>query len=311
MRKPQKLTEREKLSRRTLVLFAAPVLSFATMFCIGAGLDYLRFFQERALAEAVTAFLFGLPIGIALVWLALRREGVPLWRDPSLRDPSCLPSPSPNVLVHNGEHLTVKTRGWCYYVTAVWADPLKGGLTRIGAERGNLTAILRPSELRDRTNLDEFLKTATPQPDWNYRPFSIERTARTLGFVLLAVLGLVFVGLGGAAVWDNLDEGGYIPHDEMTIVYSPNWQNGEYKTCSTLNGNGGESPNRVTPPQNILCDGGVPSGRLEDGKVFNVRFWGKTYFKGKQPGEFLLWKCRKNDREDPAITCKQATEQSP
>lgn len=96
-----------------------------------------------------------------------------------------------------------------------------------------------------------------------------------------------------------------IPHDELTIVYSPDWQIGEYKTCSTLNGNGDKSPEHSTRPQNIFCEGGVPSGRPEDGKVFKVRFWGRTYIKSEPFEKYMLWNCRKNGGGDPSVTCEQ------
>ena len=122
--------------------------------------------------------------------------------------------------------------------------------------------------------------------------------ARGLGAVVL----LVLVGLGGLAIWDRLDGAGYVPHEEMTIVYSPDWHNGEYKICSTQNGNGYKSPEHSSTPQNILCDGGVPSGRLEDGKVFKVQFWGKTFIKTKPFETPLLWNCLKSDAY---IVCEQ------
>jgi hypothetical protein len=130
--------------------------------------------------------------------------------------------------------------------------------------------------------------------------------ARVIGVivpVLAAALGLV--------IWDRLDDTGHIPHDEMTIVYSPDWQIGEYKTCSTLNGNGYKSPEHSKRSQNILCDGGVPSGRLEDGKVLKVRFWGRTYRRSMPLETFLLWNCRKNGGGDSSITCAPDRERDP
>ncbi len=122
---------------------------------------------------------------------------------------------------------------------------------------------------------------------------------------ILRVFALVLAGaLAAVAIWDRLDQAGHIPHDELTIVYSPDWQNGEYKTCSTLSGNGYKSPEHFTRPQNILCDGGVPSGRLEDGKVFKVRFWGRTYIKTKPLETSLSWSCRRSSSDDPSIICK-------
>jgi curved DNA-binding protein CbpA len=123
----------------------------------------------------------------------------------------------------------------------------------------------------------------------------------------LATTLLLLAALGAFVAWRQLDNAGYIPRDEMTIVYSPNWQYGEYKACTTLNG---------AKQQNVLCDGGAPSGRIEDGKVFNVRFWGKTYDEGKPsvysgpsvaPAIFY-WNCRKNGGVSPSYTCKRASE---
>ena len=99
--------------------------------------------------------------------------------------------------------------------------------------------------------------------------------------------------------------GASAPSSEGTIVYSPDWQIGEYKTCSTLNGNGDKSPEHSTRPQNIFCEGGVPSGRPEDGKVFKVRFWGRTYIKSEPFEKYMLWNCRKNGGGDPSVTCEQ------
>jgi hypothetical protein len=126
-----------------------------------------------------------------------------------------------------------------------------------------------------------------------------------MGRVLMVIVFLLAGTLAGLAVWARLDKAGYVPHDERTIVYGPDWQNGEYKTCSTLNGNGYKSPEHSSRPQNILCDGGVPSGLLEDGKVFKVRFWGRTYVNTEPLETALLWDCRKNGKDDPAIACKQ------
>lgn len=116
---------------------------------------------------------------------------------------------------------------------------------------------------------------------------------------------LVLVGIAiwlGFWAYSDFDGRGWVPHDTMTTVYSPDWQYGEYKTCTTLNGY------KNTRAENILCDGGVPSGRLEDGKAFMVRFWGKTYDEAKPFENVSYWKCRRNDGDDPSITCEQAAE---
>jgi hypothetical protein len=143
---------------------------------------------------------------------------------------------------------------------------------------------------------------------WNdkYRQDFREQKTQEQGALVFVVLVIILVILvwGGTSLKDYLDESGRIFHDEMTTVYSPNWQYGEYKTCTTLNGG---------KPENILCDGGVPSGRIEDGKVFKVRFWGRTYVEGEpavggapnSAPTVFYWNCRKNEEGDPSITCKQ------
>lgn len=120
--------------------------------------------------------------------------------------------------------------------------------------------------------------------------------------VSVAWLSLVAMVLGGIALWSWLDNSGHIPHDEMAVVYSPEWQYGEYKRCTTVNG---------AKPQNLLCEGGVPSGRVEDGKEFDVRFWGRTHDEEKPAAggapdtalSLFYWNCRKNEGGDPSITC--------
>ncbi len=126
----------------------------------------------------------------------------------------------------------------------------------------------------------------------------------------LRVASVIILVTVGPFIWRNLDISGWVYHDEMTTVYSPDWQSGEYKTCTTLNG---------SVQQNILCDGGVPSGQVSDGKLFMVRFWGKTYDEaaphiGSGPDiapKMLVWNCRKNESGDPAITCHQTTGKQP
>ena len=121
---------------------------------------------------------------------------------------------------------------------------------------------------------------------------------------LAIVCGVLFVG---AVSWTWLNDAGYIYHDILTIVYSPDWQVGEYKTCTSVNG---------ALVSNVLCDGGVPSGRVEDGKRFNIRFHGRTFDKFEPdlskpdvaPAVFV-WKCRKNQTDDPSITCWRVSEE--
>jgi hypothetical protein len=133
----------------------------------------------------------------------------------------------------------------------------------------------------------------------------LARTLKDITLLFVSAIGVLVLMFVVILVPDRLDEAGYIPHDELTIVYSPDWQIGEYKTCSTLNGNGDKSPEHSARKKNIFCDGGVPSGRPEDGKAFKVRFWGRTYIKSEPLEKYMLWNCRKNGGGDPSITCEQ------
>jgi hypothetical protein len=120
---------------------------------------------------------------------------------------------------------------------------------------------------------------------------------------ILYLIGLAVVGIG---IWSELQDSGFISHDYVVTVYSPEWRTGEYKSCTTINGNGDGAPEQPRGQQNILCDGGVPSGNLEDGKQFNIKFWGKTYDDTKKHDDLLLWKCKKNPPDaDAAFDCRK------
>lgn len=177
-----------------------------------------------------------------------------------------------------------------------WLEPGKTIMRGIAAKRESERV------LREKKQKDEMHAKAQNQQG-RYGRF----VAPLLG------LGIVLVLLNGPHIWDYLDELGYIHHDWTITVYSPDWQNGEYKTCTTIN-----SASRQVG--NILCDGGVPSGRVEDGKVFKVRFYGRVYDAGKPAfdrnvpnvaGAVLYWNCRKMEGGDPSVTCEQAPEKEP
>lgn len=105
------------------------------------------------------------------------------------------------------------------------------------------------------------------------------------GFVVLFLL------IGGRALWPMLDESGYIYHDKLTSVFAKSWAPGEYKDCNSLS-------SKEEQPY-LMCD-----GEWGEQKVFKVRFYGQTHVEGKPEGTMLFWKCLKNGDIDPAMTCK-------
>ena len=114
------------------------------------------------------------------------------------------------------------------------------------------------------------------------------------------------LAVAGFFIWSWLQGSSFISHDAVVTVYSPGWQIGEYKSCTTINGNGDGAAQQTKGDQNILCDGGLPSGDLEDGKQFNVKFWGKTYDDTKKHDDLLLWKCKKDPPDsDAAFDCQR------
>ncbi len=124
-----------------------------------------------------------------------------------------------------------------------------------------------------------------------YRP-----PAKGWAHAIEGVVGFVVIGLvvwGGQALWEHLDESGYIYHDKMTTVYSRDWASGEYKECSNVNAK--------TDELYLQCD---DLTLAEKGRVFKVRFYGQTYV-AERPFEALhYWKCRKNGESDPVIICE-------
>lgn len=110
-------------------------------------------------------------------------------------------------------------------------------------------------------------------------------------------LAVVFLlAVGAFALWNYLNESGYIYHDKMTTVHFHSWLAGEYKLCTSMNLKEEDSAPVVH------CDL-APEG-LAAGKVFKVRFYAETYVKEKQEGIVHYWNCRKNGETDPAMTCE-------
>lgn len=124
---------------------------------------------------------------------------------------------------------------------------------------------------------------------------SLERAFRffinIIGYVFLTIFILYFVNLAGK----ELDRDGYIPHNKLAYVWSDGWTQGEYKDCFTAN-----MPNNSQPY--LVC--GEEANK--PGKEFRVRFYGLLYRDTAVSTENNLWKCRKNDDADPAITCEMA-----
>jgi hypothetical protein len=100
------------------------------------------------------------------------------------------------------------------------------------------------------------------------------------------ILG-AFLVLGAMSVWDAIDDR-WIPQDRRMFVEARGWAPGEYKNCATQNVN-------VEEPT-LACDDEV-------GKVFDVRFYGRTA-QSNTPATFL-WSCQKNEGISPTITCRK------
>jgi hypothetical protein len=114
---------------------------------------------------------------------------------------------------------------------------------------------------------------------------------------------LLWIGLAVAGffiIWSWLQGYGFISHDAVVTVFGSEWQTGEYKACTMINGSG---ESRARP--NLHCHDAL-SGSHEGGKQFNVKFWGKTYDDTKKPNDLLLWKCKKNPPDaDAAFDCRK------
>jgi hypothetical protein len=111
--------------------------------------------------------------------------------------------------------------------------------------------------------------------------------------VLFALAMWVFYMMWDTGQFENL---GWVYHDKMTTVYGHNWVSGEYKHCSNINANNHDKPF-------LMCD----DAKLDEepGKVFDVRFYGRTYDE-KLPLETTFdWNCKRSDGSDPMIVCKR------
>ena len=120
---------------------------------------------------------------------------------------------------------------------------------------------------------------------------SVSKFGKVLVLIVLAgILVTIGVGEGG---WGELKDNGWTYRDNLATVYSRGWINGEYKHCANVNAKNDEPY--------LLCD----DAKIEEtGKVFKVRFYGRTY-KPELPFETTFdWRCRKNGDEDPTITCR-------
>jgi hypothetical protein len=107
------------------------------------------------------------------------------------------------------------------------------------------------------------------------------RLASVIGGMLIAIWLL----------WSLNDEG-YFYHDKLTTVHAPSWVNGEYKECTTLDVKEADEH----PELSCETTGG-------EGKVFNVRFYGRT-FAPERKQIISNWRCRKTDGEETTVTCR-------
>jgi hypothetical protein len=128
------------------------------------------------------------------------------------------------------------------------------------------------------------------------RTSSTSKSAVGAGCAWLLIFAAIFVAVKfGDEIWGGLEDMGWIYHDKMTTVYMHNWANGEYKHCTNINANNNDKPY-------LACD----DAKLADepGKVFNVRFYGKTY-QAELPFQTTFdWSCQRKD-DDPTIVCKR------
>lgn len=84
----------------------------------------------------------------------------------------------------------------------------------------------------------------------------------------------------------------------MTTVYMHNWVNGEYKHCSNINANNHDEPF-------LMCD----DAKLDDesGKIFNVRFYGRTHHPELRSATQFDWDwdCRRDNDSEPMFVCRR------
>ena len=109
------------------------------------------------------------------------------------------------------------------------------------------------------------------------------------------LLLLILFAAGGYALWDAVDQIGYIPHNKIAIVRAKNWSIGEYKNCTSLN-----LAETKDEPQ-IDC---ASYAEIVEPKTFEVRFYGKTFREDLNNVSFS-WRCKKNDGTDPTFTCDE------
>jgi len=97
------------------------------------------------------------------------------------------------------------------------------------------------------------------------------------------------------AIWLlwSLNDEGYFYHDKLTTIHAPSWVNGEYKGFTTVD------VKEADEHPELSC-GDAPPG---EGKVFNVRFYGRTFAPEKKQ-VIRYWRCRKTDGEETSFTCR-------
>jgi len=113
------------------------------------------------------------------------------------------------------------------------------------------------------------------------------------GFVIAAIIAVIFVFLqvgDFSAIKSWIGE--RLGHDEVVLVISENWANGEYKSCVDMN----------TKPVTLNCGGD------RDGKLFKVEFHGLTFTEEQPPQTIFKWSCRKTNGEDVSIVCRRSAE---
>jgi hypothetical protein len=110
-------------------------------------------------------------------------------------------------------------------------------------------------------------------------------TAKRMRTLKLSTMTVVLLCLAGCA-----GHSGWASQDQKMFVESKNWTIGEFKNCITQNVD-------LEEPT-LHCDDDVV------GKVFEVRFYGRTFEPNKPDLVMSRWTCQKNERIDPSITCR-------
>jgi len=110
--------------------------------------------------------------------------------------------------------------------------------------------------------------------------------------VVIAVVGVAAILLlaGGSNTWNAIMDSGEFSHDQKMWVETKGWAAGEYKKCTTQNVD-------LSEPT-LHCDDDVV------GKVFEVRFYGKTFVQDKPELTVFHWTCRRNVGIEPTMTCR-------